>query len=134
MKKEFKIPKSLSQCADLYYQLRTKRYAMQHEVEAVKKQENELFEHLLKNLPYSETRGIAGKIARVTVDKKSVAAVKDWPKFYAYIKKTGSFDLLQRRLAEGAVKERWDADKVIPGVGKDTIKTLSVNALKQKEK
>jgi hypothetical protein len=51
--------------------------------------------------------------------------VEDWPKLYAHIKKTGEFELMQRRLGETAVKERWDADKQVPGVGRFTAKKVS---------
>jgi hypothetical protein len=126
---KFKTPRTLAAAADRYYELREKRLSLQKAVDLVEEEEKFVKEHLIQHLPKSEASGIAGKLVRVAVVKKMVPQVQDWDKFYAHIKKTNSFELLQRRVADTAVKERWDNGKQVPGVGHFDAITLSMNKL-----
>lgn len=124
-----KMPKTIGACADLLYATRQKRLALQKDVEKLEAEESELREHIIQTLPKSEASGVAGKVARVSVGKKEVPTVKDWDAFYRYVKKTGAFELLQRRVTEVAVKERWEAGEQVPGVEKFHAVTVSINKL-----
>lgn len=124
---KYKFPKALGACADKLYQLREARLAKQKEALDLETEEKALKEHLINTLPKSQSSGIAGKVARVTVIKKPVPQVKDWDKFYKHIKKTGDFELLQRRLTDTAIKERWENGKTIPGVESFNVVTVSIN-------
>jgi hypothetical protein len=126
---KYKFPKALAACADKYYQLKEQKAAAQKLVDAIDAEGKALKEHLINTLPKSEASGVAGKLARVTVVTKPVPQVKDWEKFYKYVKKTDQFELLQRRLSDAAVKERWDAGKQVPGVESFNVVTLSVNKI-----
>ena len=126
---KFKIPKALGACADLLYETKNKRLAAQKVVDELAKQESLLKEHLINTLPKGEASGVAGKVARVSIGTKEVPQVEDWDKLYAYIKKTGSFDLLQRRLSEGSVTERLDAKVKVPGIKLFKATTVSLNKL-----
>lgn len=123
----YKFPKAMGACADRLYELRNKRLAMQKEVDAVASEESALKEHIINTLPKSEASGVAGKLARVTVVTKQVPQVEDYDKFYAFVKKTGSFDLLQKRLSDAAIKERWEAGKEVPGVKAFNAVSVSIN-------
>jgi len=124
---KYKFPKALGACADLYYTLRARRLEAQKAVDLIEMEEKALKEYLIENLPKSEASGVAGKVARVTAVPKDTPVVNDWAKLEAYIKRTSSFDLLQRRLSDSAVKARWDAGKEVPGVGTFKYVTISVN-------
>lgn len=124
-----KYPKAIGACADMLYKMREKRLAQQKIVEAMEKEESALKEHIIQTLPKSEASGVAGKVARVTVIKKEVPQVKDWDKFYAYVKKHDAFELLQRRLAVSAVEERIEDEQQIPGVEMFVAPTVSLNKL-----
>ena len=121
-----KIPEKLGACADLLYKTQQERYALQHKVDAPKELETALSEKIIRELPKSEATGVAGKRARATVRTKEVPQVADWPALYAYITKTKSFDLLQKRVADKSIAERWDAGKNVPGVTKFTKVTVSI--------
>lgn len=123
----YKFPKALGSCADKLFELRNKRLEQQKLVDAIEAEEKALKEHIIQNLPKSEASGVAGKKARVTVVMKEVPQVKDWDAFYKYVAKTKSFDLMQRRLTDAAVKERWEAGKQIPGVEVFKAVTISMN-------
>ena len=124
--KKFKFPKALGACADKLYEIRQKRLAMQKEVDEVEAEEKALKEHIIQTLPKSDS-GAAGQVARVSIVTKDVPQVKDWDAFYKYVSRTKSFDLLQRRLSDAAVKERWDNKKDIPGVEAFTVVSVSLN-------
>jgi hypothetical protein len=124
---KYKFPKALGACADRLFELRNKRLAMQKDVDAVASEEAALKNHIIDNLPKSEASGVAGKLARVTVVTKQIPQVKDWDAFYKYVKKTGSFDLMQKRLTDAAIKERWEAGKEIPGVEHFNAVSVSIN-------
>lgn len=126
---DYKFPKSLGGCADRLYSIRQLRLGKQKEVEALEEEERALREHIINTLPKSEASGVAGKVARVSVVTKKVPQVQDWDKLYAHVKKTGAFELLQRRVADGAVKERWDQGKEVPGVITFNATTVSINKL-----
>lgn len=126
-KPKYKFPKAMGACADRLYQLRQKRLEMQKEVDKVAAEETALKNHIIENLPKSEASGVAGKLARVTVVTKQIPQVKDWDAFYKYVKKTGSFDLMQRRITDAAIKERWEAGKEVPGVEHFNAVSISIN-------
>jgi hypothetical protein len=124
---KYKFPKALGACADKLFELRNKRLAEQKKVDEIAAEESALKNHIIENLPKSEASGVAGKLARVTVITKQVPQVKDWDAFYKYVKKTGSFDLMQKRLTDAAIKERWEAGKEVPGVEHFNAVSVSIN-------
>jgi len=136
---KWKPPKTAAAGADLLWQVQQRKSDAQKAVDAIEAEEKDLKAWLVETLPASGASGIAGKLCRVTLVRKEVPRVEDWPKVYAGIvaeyqrhakKKDGlqdgAFSLLQRRLTEGAVKEAWEAGQAIDGVGKFPVTTLSV--------
>ena len=126
---KFKFPKSLAACADLLHEVRTRRLEAQRVADAIEDEEKALKAYIIKSMPKDST-GISGKLARVTIVPTIVVQVLDWPALYRYITKNDAFDLLQRRVSDKAVKDRWEQKKVIPGVGPFPVDTLSINQLK----
>ena len=124
---KYKFPKALGACADKLFELRNKRLTEQKKVDEIAAEETALKNHIIENQPESEASGVAGKLARVTVVTKQVPQVKDWDAFYKYVKKTGSFDLMQKRLTDAAIKERWEAGKEVPGVEHFNAVSVSIN-------
>lgn len=111
-----KIPKTIGAVADLLFTTRNKRLALQKQVDALEAEEAALKEHIINTLPKSNASGVAGKLARVSVDTKDVPQVEDWTAFYKYVKKNDAFELLQRRLTDASVKERLEAGVKLPGI------------------
>lgn len=110
------IPKSIGRCADMYRDVRELRLTMEKEVEAVKARESQLKEHIINNLSKSDDTGAAGLRFRAQIVMKDVPRATDWSKVHAYIRETGRFDLLQKRLGEKAVTDMWKDHQQIPGV------------------
>jgi hypothetical protein len=120
------MPKALGPAVDLLYDLRKARQTYQATVDAIKAKETEIKDALLKLYGKAKIQGASGKLARAEVNPKDIPRAEDWPRLYAHIKKTGDFDLLQKRLSDGAIKERWDAKRPVPGVGKFTALVINV--------
>lgn len=126
-KPAFQVPKTLGACADALYTIRQERLKAQKVVDELETNEKAIKAHVIDTLPKSNASGIAGKLARVTVTTKTIAQVQDWPSFYAYVAKNKAFEMLQKRLGDAAIQERWDAGKKVPGVEPFTIVGVSVN-------
>ena len=75
-------------------------------------------EYFVNTLEAGESSGVQGRFSRVQVTPHDIPVVNaaGWPKLYAYIKRTGSFELLNRAINREAVKERWAQKKQVPGV------------------
>jgi hypothetical protein len=123
----YKFPKGMGACADRLYTLHQQRLDAQKKVDEIESEEKALKLHIINTLPKSESSGVAGKLARVTVVTKEIPQVSDWAALYKHVKKTGQFDLMQRRIASTAVEERWEEGKEVPGVGRFNVTTLSIN-------
>ena len=119
----------LAMLADQYYLTREERLAKQREVDALQEKESAVKAELIAAISKADASGVAGKLVRVTVVTKPKPQVKDWDALYAYVRRRGAWDLLQRRLSETAVKERWEDGKSIPGVESFNVVDLSVNKL-----
>lgn len=86
-------------------------------------------EHFVQTLAVGEASGVQGHKSRVQVTDSVVPVVEDWTKFYAHIKKTNEFELLNRAVNRAAVTERWEAKRQVPGVGKFHAKKVSCTKL-----
>jgi hypothetical protein len=86
-------------------------------------------DHFVKTLKVGESSGVQGMRSRVQVTDTPIPQVADWEKFYAHIKKTGNFELLNRAVNRAAVKERWEQKRQVPGVTAFHAKTVSCTKL-----
>lgn len=130
----FKIPKTHGACADLLYATRADRLALAKDLAVLEAKEFQLKLHLINSLPKSDSSGVAGKVARVTISTKTVPTVKDWNKLYKYMasqvaKNPGILGMLQRRVNAKAVEEMWDARVKVPGVEPFDAPTVGINKL-----
>ena len=78
----------------------------------------ELVDHKLESVRIGRTN--------YTVTNRQIAELYDADEFFAYVKKTNSFDLVHRRVTMEAARERWAQGKEVPGVRPGTVPTLSV--------
>lgn len=136
----FKVPKSIAIAADALWKKQEERKKAQAVADALEAEEADLKAWIIEELPKSQATGVSGKLCRVTAVRKEVPRIENWPQFYAGIvaeyqshvrrkdgQQDGAFSLLQRRVGEAAVKERWEGGHGVEGVGKFTVTTLSIN-------
>jgi hypothetical protein len=137
MTAKMKFPKTLGACVDLALTLRDDRLAFQREIEekleALKAKESEIEEHILASFDKSDIEGAKGSIASASVSRLVVPAVKDWPKAFAYIAKHKAWDLMEKRMARVAFRDRTEAGEVIPGVESFTKVGLNLSRINKEE-
>jgi len=112
-----------------FYAKRAERLALQKKVDALKQEEDDLMYEITKELNARDLYELKDSNLVITRTAKPAANVKDWPALLEYIKATGSVDLLQKRVTESAVKLRWDAGVVLPGVEKTTKDSINVTLI-----
>lgn len=109
---ELRIPKSLGACADLLFDLKEARLLAQKVVDAFEAQEKALKEHLINNVPKGD-KGAIGSHHKVVIKRDETPRIGDDTAFYAWVKKAGAFDVLQRSLNAKAIAERLEAQPII---------------------
>ena len=122
----YKFPKTPGSLADMRYKLKLEVAEANKKVTVLKEKQTALDEHIISTFPKSNVAGVTGKVGKVAVVSKIIPVVTDRPKFNAYIKRTGRFDLLQARVNNAPIQELWDEGKKIPGVGTFTKVSVSV--------
>jgi hypothetical protein len=120
-------PKSLGACADLLFLKRQERLAADKVAAALKAEETALSDYIIDNLPKGDA-GAVGKTHKVIVSTEDKIIVEDWGLFYAYVHKTKSYDMLQKRLSDAAIQARINDGKKVPGTG--TFKAVKVSLTK----
>ena len=127
-----KLPASLGKCVDLYHAARQERLRLEKIAEAQQKVETFIKDHIIKNIPKGDGGAVGQEFKAVRVDEDQYS-IEDDKAFYEYVKKSGSFDLLNRAINQKAVRERLGDPKFlkkfpkgVPGTKKFTAIKLSV--------
>lgn len=105
-----RLPKSLGLCVDKYHAARQARLEKEKEVKALKEVENSIYEHILREIPKGDT-GAVGKEYMAIRTEDDVYSIEDDQTFYAFVKRTSSFDLLNRAINQRAIRERLEDPK-----------------------
>lgn len=123
------LPDSLGACVDLYAEVRDLRLSMAKEVEAVQKRESQIKEYLIANLTKGADSGVAGTAYRGHVTQKAEPTIDDWAEFTKFVAANDRFDLLHKRVSATPVKDMWENDESVPGIGRVLIPALSVTKI-----
>ena len=111
---------------DRLFALREERRKLEAKAETIKEKERSIEDKLIEEISSEDATGVVGKLAKAVVNVKTVATVENWDLFYAHILKTKDFSFLNKAVGQAAVKERWENDKVVPGVVPFHKKTISL--------
>ena len=74
---------------------------------------------------------VASKNATCSLKRTEFAELTDDKKFFEYVAKTKSWDLVRKQVNVGAARCRWDDNIAIPGVQKGVRVDLSVTTRKK---
>ena len=108
--------KGIGPATDELFELRAKKQELEGQIKKIEAEYAEIEEALLAKLKAEGTDKGAGKRASVSVTTTTVGNLEDADKFFAYVKRTGYFHLLQRRLSDPAIRELLATKGSIPGV------------------
>jgi len=124
------ISSHLPDLVNAYIAHRTQRLAKEKEAAEIKELEETLKDAIISKFKEQGLKALGAENGTVKMSSAIEPVGQDWIATWAYIRETGEFDLLHRRLANLAVKERWDAGKEVPGVGKQEVFKLTVSGAK----
>ena len=119
--------KNLPDIIEQFAAKKAERLAADKVAQALKHEEVELQNEICKLLKDSGLTGAGGATHKVTLKTIDKPVAQDWDEIYTYIKEEDAFDLLQRRLTEGAVKARWEEDIDIPGIATYPVDKLTLS-------
>lgn len=126
-KRRAKLPTTkMGRLADDLHEIREARLALNKVVEAVKREETRIADHIIDNIDIDTEGGVMGAAYKATVVRDEQYTMEDPDKFYAHVKRTGNFHYLNKALNKGSIRERVEAGKPVPGVGSITIKKISL--------
>ena len=119
--------KELASLADTWITIQSQRLIADKAAKNLKAAEDKCYARLIQEFREQQLTGIGGKLVRVGMDPNPdyVPAIKDWPKYYAYIKANDAWELLERRPGRLACKERWEQGEIIPGCDKFPVFKLT---------
>lgn len=123
-------PRAMGVLADTFKQIETERLKADKVAEALKVEETAIKLALIAAMRKAEINAIGGSTYATELKSEDRPTVKDWPKFYEYIKANDAFELLERRISSSATKERWEDGIAIPGVDRFQVDKLSFTKLK----
>lgn len=121
----------LAAMVDTFHRTRQERLEADKIASALKKKENDLKAGIIQELQRQEVDVVGGKELTVTLVIEKKPSVSNWGIFYNYIRETGQFDLLHRRVAVTAVKERWEQNVYVPGVTEIAVPNLSLSTVRR---
>jgi hypothetical protein len=118
---------------DQLYAAQQKRLAKQREMDkqlaALAEVEAKLTAEILTKFSDEDISKAGGTTCTATVGLYVSPRIEDWPKFTKFIQRTGAFDLLEKRAAKNACRERWEQKESIPGIGQFSEKRLYLNKI-----
>lgn len=119
--------------AELGDELCTNRDAIRdldNKLKALKRSFREKEEKILDRMQEEGALKVTGQSATISVSINTVASVKDWDKFYRYIKQHNAFHLLERRPASKAWREEVEIRRGKPVPGSEGFEKRTLNLLK----
>lgn len=124
--------KELSTLIDYYLVARDNRLEADREAERLKKAESIILTQLIGILRDESIPAGVGTLGTVRLQKKDKPICTDWQSLYDFIYQNKAFDLLHKRITEGAIKLRLEDGIVVPGVEFIPDYSLSISNVKSK--
>ena len=119
-------PQNPGAIIDRYRELEARRDELNSEAAALTETMQELQALLLSRLDELELTGARGQLGGARVEERVVPNVFDWDNFYAHIKATDAFYLLERRPTIKAYRELLEIGEEVPGVRPFTKRTAVI--------
>ena len=114
---------------ECYERTRTKRLALDKEAAGFKEIEEAYKEELIYRMVQSKVGALASTSHVVKMKMVDKPTPKNWDLIHQYIIENGAWELMQNRLTQSAVEERWEAGEAIPGIDKFPVYNVSVSKL-----
>jgi hypothetical protein len=122
---------SLAEVTDEYYKVQQERRELDKKSKELKERETNLKNYIADFLRKNKMSAVGGTHIIATYVRKPKAIAENWSTLYDFIVQNEAFDILQRRLHEGAIKDRLEQGESIPGLGTIWIDDISVSKVKK---
>lgn len=124
---------STRDAAQMLFNLRDQMSEFQRKIKELEGAANAFRDVLIGRLSQAEEgqRFVRCASGTVTVVWKSGAVVEDLSALQKHILATGELDLLQNRISEEAVRQRWEVGDVVPGIARRDFQKLSISTTKK---
>jgi len=121
------ISSHLPDVVSAYIEARAQRLEADKVAATLKEAEDDLKKVIIEQFRDQKIAALGAGNGTVKMKASNEPLVEDWPQVYAYIKENDAWEFLHKRITIAAVKERWEAGEVVPGVTSRTEYTLSVS-------
>ena len=113
---------------DQLISMREEMRDLNRQAEEIKRKFDEKSEELRLHMEDQNMKKATGQLGTVSLSEVVVAHVQDWDKVYNYILRNKAFQLMQRRIADGAFRELVGLrkGKNIPGIEPFTKKGINL--------
>jgi hypothetical protein len=122
-------PPKLGEIIDRMFDTREKKRKLDGDIAKLEAELKEDEELLLERMKAEATDKAAGKKASASITMGVVANVEDWAKVEAFVKKTGNFQLFQRRISDPAFRELMERRGAVPGITPFEKRKLNLRVL-----
>lgn len=126
---EVTVPPRLGTIVDRMFNTREKKRELEAQIAKLDAEYKEDEELLLQRMKAEATDKAAGKKASASVTTGVVANVTDWKALETYVKKTGNFQLFQRRISDPAYRELMETKGAVPGISPFTKHKLNLRTI-----
>lgn len=109
-----------------YVETKNKREDLSEEIKGFTEKLARLEGDIMSQMSHAGLVTAASDKASCDMKEAKHPAIKDWNVFYQYVAETKQFELLHKRLASAAFRERWEAGEKIPGTEVSTVWELRV--------
>ena len=122
---------SLGNAIDNLVKKRDKIRAMQQEVDALRSEYEIDSQAVMEEMAGMKIDKATGSLGTVSLKETTVAHVLDWDKVYNFILRHKKFELMQRRIADGAYRELLEIrqGKQVPGIEPFNKKGINLRKL-----
>lgn len=130
-KKPAAAPKGqLARLVERLFQLQRDKRLAQQRVDRLDDERKTLEDEVLQGFTVDELSAVRTKSGQATRVATVVPQAEDWEKIYAWIKETGRFELLNKRLTAEVWHEQQEAGRPVPGTVPFTRVSLKLTSTK----
>ena len=122
---------NLGQMIDKLITIKAEKAEIAAQEKALGVQCTELEAQILEHLKKEDLPGAKGKKGSVSRSETIVGTLKDWELLTKYIKRTGNFQLFERRISAPAFRELLQMKGSVPGVEAFTKVSLRFSSTKE---
>lgn len=99
------LPSTIGATIDALITIRSEINGLNKKVSGLKAGKKELEDHFLSLADEQDTESGSGKTGTASIGEDEMTSVEDWDLVYKYIRRNNAFYLLERRVAQAAMRE-----------------------------